>query len=281
MRNFETDHLSNVYVAPTRVHDVNSYRESRAAICNLLIAQYKAAGVDKKTNVLAFIAERIKRLGGEVPVICVASKRLTAVQELVQAAIAVVPHLVAFNIRQSGLDGWFVQSVSSALSDAYRLASSDRILGVELLSFMEAEATEPVAEAKARIEQGLIISVKQYIELLVNIVPLAYERNSSCVLWLNEKNEPGKPLQNLIKDINRMQELSRHLSPADRIRFDKAIDLARLAFTVRTDYPLTENDNHQAFEADDVYHALCKMLEWAENEDTIEKTHKAFRHGNL
>jgi len=257
--------------------------DARAAVLQLLHAQYRAAGTQKNDNVLKFIAERIVRLGGEVPAICVRGKFIEATKELVQAAIDIVPFLRAFNFRVTGLDGWYVQSVQSALSDAYKLASSERILGVDLANFEAANAItvgDEKSSAWANAKGGMVISVRQYIDLLVNVVPLAYTKNTVCGLWLNEKRSPGKPLQNLLKDIDRMLLLSPHLLHSERLIFSRAIDLARLAFTVRTMYPLNSNDN-LTIETSDVYVALNSMLQFVLDEDTIEKEHLAFTHGNV
>ena len=257
--------------------------ESRTAVLNLLVAQYRAAGSQKNENVLKFIAERIERLGGEVPLICIRKKFIDATRDLVQAAIDIVPHLAAFNNRHSGLDGWYVQSVQSALSDAYKLASSEKILGVDITNFVAAAAMSTNAEkseAWAKAMVGMVISPRQYIDLLVNVVPLAYTENPVCGLWLNEKREPGKPLQNLIKDIDRLVSLSEHLLQAERLIFSKAIDLARLAHSVRTQYPLNRNGD-TVIETDDVYVALAAMLKYISDEDTIEKSHKAFTYGTV
>lgn len=234
----------------------NLKQETRTVLCALLTAQYRSCGPTKNESVLKFIAERIHALGGQTPAMCVGNKKIEATKVLVHSAIAVVRHL------DTAIDPWFATCISSAMSDAYKCATSDKTLGATLVALAFAETSD----AKEKVLLTSVVTIDQYITLLLNVIPLAYRRNPVSGLWLSERKDPqGRPLQNLKKDLDRLAKLSKFLGDEQRLAFNRAHDLANLAFTVRNESPL-EVEQKSNLDVDDAHVDLAEMVNNVYNE---------------
>lgn len=229
---------------------------------NLLVLQYQACGAFKAEGILDSIAERILALGGEVPAICVAKRRLAVSKQFVETALDFIQFLDVGVVPV-----FFVRAIKSALADAYRIATCEAVLGCELTALENAQSKE----AKMAIQVTMALSVEQYRQLLLAVVPLAFNHNKTCGLWLNEKGHEGIPLQALHKDIDKIGKLLPHLVQWQRVQLGKAIDTARLALDIGTRYPAGEG--RYAIRTTNVYDAVASMMKVDELESLVRDAH--------
>lgn len=234
---------------------------------NLLVLQYQACGAFKAEGVLEYLSERILALGGDVPAICVAKRRLAVSKLFVETALDFVKFLDGGVIPV-----FFVRAVKSALADAYRIATCEAVLGCELTTLQNAQSKE----AKMAIQVTMALNVEQYRQLLLAIVPLAFNHNKTCGLWLNEKGHEGIPLQALHKDIDKVAKLLPHLIQWQRVQLGKAVDMARLALDIGTRYPAGEG--RYAVRTTNVYDAIASMMKVDELESLVHCMHQELSH---
>lgn len=222
-------------------------------VLRLLIAQYKATGFQKGANALSAIRDRIKSLGGTPPLTCVARKRITACQELVQAVIAIVPFLGLVNRRDGKVDpkvdARFIMPIACAIVDAFKVAASDVMLGAELDALHRTVALNAVVEAddgrspeqiaqdvkaaKMRVLKSMMLPVDTYIDLLDTIPGLVYEKNHMGFVWIEGTNRNGTPLRNLEDDIKKIGRLVHHLRDPFRTDMQLSVEIGLNAIELR------------------------------------------------
>jgi hypothetical protein len=222
-------------------------------VLRLLCSQYRATGNTKSESALTGIRHRIERLGGRAPFIAVRQKKVPACVGLVQDALALIPLLGSYGKFGSILDGWFVNSVSCALADAFKVASGDMLLGFEidvlhrlssetirdLIEPAEVEAAiSRIKQEKYKIIDAMALPLSAYCGLLEAIIPLACDENPICGLWLRDQHHAGKPLPHLADDVREIARLSPHIHPASFPKFNWLVNNALRALSVRRSSPV-------------------------------------------
>lgn len=260
---FPTSAIPAASPAPAAVNSVPANAEA-AIVKNLeyrtlrlLVAQYRATGGSKDEAALTGIRRRIERLGGRAPFIAVSKKRVAACVGLVNDALALIPLLPSYGKFGSILDGWFVNSVSCALADAYKVASGPMLLGFEidvlhrlssqklmdLISPAEAEeAIKRIKQEKYKHIDSMALPLSSYCTLLESIIPLACDENEVCGLWLRDRQHAGKPLPHLADDVREIARLAPHIHPASFPKFNWLANNALRALSVRRNAPIAPAD---------------------------------------
>lgn len=236
--------------------NANAAGKLQSLVLRLLTAQYKATGATKPDRVLASIGDRITALGGEVPICCVWKKQTLASIELIQATIDIVPYLNSFCRPGSLMDGRYVTPVACAIADAFKMACSKKLIGVDLAALQQItadhavinaddgrspeEIEQDVFAARFRVVSAMALPVDSYVQLLSTLPKLVLERSHFGGIWLEDHNHPGRPLRCLYSDVRIIGRLLPYLRNPQRTELAVAVGLAMEALKQRDQLASTE-----------------------------------------